>query len=36
VFGVIAVLSALVGLAGLLLPAARAGLSPAPQPSGAD
>lgn len=36
VFGVIAVLAALVGFAGLLLPTARAGLSPAAQPSGAD
>ena len=36
VFGVIAVLSALVGVAGLLLPPPRSGLAPAPQPSGAD
>jgi FSR family fosmidomycin resistance protein-like MFS transporter len=36
VFGVIAVLSALVGIAGFLLPSARAALTGAPQPSGAD
>ena len=36
VFGIIAVLSALVGVAGFLLPSARATLAGVPQPSGAD